>query len=122
MTSANTILDLRSVGVVRDGTTILSGVDWTVKSGEHWIILGPNGGGKSTLMGVAGLQLHPTHGEVTVLGHRLGKTDIRPLRRRRVGLSGSGMVESSAAPAHRRRDREVRQVRGAGTVVAQLHR
>jgi molybdate transport system ATP-binding protein len=29
---------------------ILTGVDWTVKPGEHWALVGPNGAGKTTLL------------------------------------------------------------------------
>jgi iron complex transport system ATP-binding protein len=46
------------------------------------VILGPNGSGKTTLLRVASLYLHPSRGEVEVLGHRWGQVDVRRLRTR----------------------------------------
>jgi iron complex transport system ATP-binding protein len=80
-----TALRLAGVTVVRDGTTILDTLDWTVADGERWVVLGPNGSGKTTLLRVASLYLHPTTGEVEVLGGRLGRVDVRRWRTR-IGL------------------------------------
>ncbi len=74
------VLELDTIGVVRNGTTMLDRVSLRVLPGEHWIVLGANGSGKSTLLGVAGLDLHPTTGTATLLGAELGRVDIRPLR------------------------------------------
>jgi iron complex transport system ATP-binding protein len=41
-------LRLSGVGLVRDDVTILDGVDWEVAPHERWIVLGPNGSGKTT--------------------------------------------------------------------------
>ncbi len=71
---------MAGVSFARDGKAILSDVTWSVAAGEHWIVLGPNGCGKSTLMRMAGLATHPSEGEITILGSRLGRIDIRPLR------------------------------------------
>lgn len=91
-TSASTTpLELREIHVRRDGTHILRGVDLVVRSCERWVVLGPNGCGKTTLMRVAALTLHPTTGTVEVLGQRLGATDVRQLRRR-VGYVSSALA------------------------------
>lgn len=82
------ILQLEHIGVVRDGTTMLDDVSLEVRAGQHWVVLGANGGGKSTLLAVAGLDLHPTRGRAVLLGHELGKVDIRPLRGS-VGIASS---------------------------------
>jgi iron complex transport system ATP-binding protein len=47
---------------------LLEGVDWTVRTDEHWAVIGPNGAGKSTLLGVAAGAVDPDEGQVTVLG------------------------------------------------------
>lgn len=60
--------------------------------GERWVVLGRNGSGKSSLVRIASLYLHPSSGTVEVLGERLGSTDVRRLRRR-VGLASAGMAE-----------------------------
>ena len=54
--------------------------------------MGPNGSGKTTLARIATLWLHPSEGEVTVLGGTLGRADVRSLRRR-VAFVSAAMAE-----------------------------
>jgi len=75
-------VSLRGVSVVRDGRPILDDVDWDVRPGERWAVLGPNGSGKTTLLHVAGMRLLPTRGTVVVLGARYGRSDVRTVRTR----------------------------------------
>ena len=74
----------------------LADVTWTVAPGERWVVLGPNGSGKTTLVQLATGHLHPSSGTVDVLGHRLGRTDVRRLRTR-IGLV-SGAVTRQLRP------------------------
>ncbi|MGX1133290.1 iron complex transport system ATP-binding protein [Streptomyces glaucescens] len=74
------VLRAHDVHVVRDGRPLLQEVSLTVRAGEHWALLGANGAGKSTLLGLLGARVHPTRGTVEVLGHRLGRVDLRELR------------------------------------------
>ncbi len=74
------VLRLDSVDFVRQGRSILSDVDWTVRAGERWALIGPNGAGKSTILSLCGAEQFPTRGTVDVLGHRLGRVEIRRLR------------------------------------------
>ncbi|TQN32371.1 iron complex transport system ATP-binding protein [Haloactinospora alba] len=74
------VIEAADVDLVRSGKRILDTVNVAVRPGEHWALLGPNGAGKSTLLGLLGAQQHPTRGSVTVLGHRLGRVDVRELR------------------------------------------
>ena len=78
---SDVVLALSAVDLVREGRTILRRIDWRVRCGERWAVLGPNGSGKTTLLRVASLYLHPSRGAVDVLGQRLGRTDTRELRR-----------------------------------------
>jgi iron complex transport system ATP-binding protein len=75
-------LRLSGVGVDHGETTILDGVDWEVGPADRWVVLGPNGSGKTTLLRIAALYLHPSRGEVEVLGYRWGAVDVRWLRTR----------------------------------------
>lgn len=79
-------LELCGVTVVRDGSTLLDGIDWTVQRDERWVVLGANGSGKTTLLRVASLYAHPSRGTVRVLGGELGRIDVRR-HRVRIGLS-----------------------------------
>lgn len=74
------ILDVRDLDLIRDGVRILSGVSWTVRRGEHWVILGANGSGKTSLLAALTGYLMPTSGTVDVLGRRYGESDWRELR------------------------------------------
>jgi iron complex transport system ATP-binding protein len=82
-------LELRDVSLHRDTNVILDGVDWTARPGEHCIVLGANGSGKTSLLRIAALYLHPSAGEVVVTGERLGDTDVRTLRRRVAYMSAA---------------------------------
>lgn len=84
-------LDLSGVGVRRAHRWILSDVTWRVGHGERWLVLGANGSGKTTLLRVASLYEHPTTGTVEVLGERLGRTDVRQLRRR-IGWASASLA------------------------------
>jgi ABC-type uncharacterized transport system ATPase subunit len=84
-------LEMRGVGLVRDDRALLADVDWSVHPGERWVVLGRNGSGKTSLVRIASLYLHPSSGEVFVLGERLGRTDVRTLRTR-IGLASSALA------------------------------
>lgn len=84
-------LDLSAVGVRRSHRWILAEVTWQVRAGERWLVLGANGSGKTTLLRVASLYEHPTTGVVEVLGERLGRTDVRRLRRR-IGWASASLA------------------------------
>jgi len=84
-------LRLSGVGVDLGEVTALDGVDWVVRPGERWAVLGPNGSGKTTLLRVAGLWLHPSRGTVEVLGHRWGRVAVRRLRTR-VGFVSAALA------------------------------
>ncbi|MDJ0396424.1 ATP-binding cassette domain-containing protein [Rhodococcus sp. G-MC3] len=73
-------MQVSGVDVVRGGRHLLSDISFTARPGEHWALLGPNGAGKSTLLSLLGARVHPTGGSVHVLGHRLGRVDMRELR------------------------------------------
>jgi len=75
------ILNVTALGISRDGSKILDGITWSVRKGEHWVMLGANGSGKTSLLSALTGYLTPTTGEVEVLGQRYGASDWRELRR-----------------------------------------
>jgi len=84
------ILDLTAVSLHRGRRQILFDVQWRIRRGEHWAILGANGSGKTTLLSVVTGYLWASRGQVTVLGGRFGRVDLRQLRRH-VGLVSSAI-------------------------------
>jgi iron complex transport system ATP-binding protein len=74
------ILKVSGLRIVRGSTEILRGVDWRIGKGEHWVILGPNGSGKTSLLKSVTGYLSPTSGEIALLGMTYGETDWRELR------------------------------------------
>jgi iron complex transport system ATP-binding protein len=89
------ILDVQGLSIVRDGTTILRDIAWQVNPGEHWVILGANGSGKTSLLAALTGYLMPTAGEISALGERYGESDWRELRTR-IGLVSSSIRQLMA--------------------------
>jgi iron complex transport system ATP-binding protein len=86
------VIAMRGVDVVRGDNTLLRGVDWTVDADHRWVVLGPNGAGKTTLLQLAGALMHPTRGEVSLLGETLGAVDVFELRPR-IGLTSAALAQ-----------------------------
>jgi iron complex transport system ATP-binding protein len=78
---------------VRGSTSILRDLAWEVARGQHWVILGPNGSGKTSLLRVLTGYLSPTNGSISVLGQVYGQSDWRELRQR-IGLVSSALQRS----------------------------
>lgn len=76
------IVQLRQAEVRGGERTILGPLDWTVQPGQHWLVLGANGSGKTTLLRTLMMHAHTSAGTVDVLGERLGRIDMRVMRRR----------------------------------------
>ncbi len=84
------ILNVTDLCVRRGDTLILNKVSWRVQPGEHWVILGANGSGKTSLLSAITGYLTPTDGEIELLSEQFGATDWRELRKR-VGLVSSSI-------------------------------
>jgi iron complex transport system ATP-binding protein len=82
----------RATVVTPDGGRLLGPVSVAIRKGEHWAVLGPNGAGKTTLLRLLGAERHPSSGSVTVLGSRLGTSDLR-LVRSRVGVVSHAVAD-----------------------------
>ena len=62
----------------------LSGVSFQVKKGEIFGLLGPNGGGKSTLFRILSTMMAPTEGRAVVAGHDVAREPAEV--RRHIGV------------------------------------
>ena len=86
---------MENLRLVRDGTVILDDVNWRVQRGEHWVILGANGSGKTSLLSALTGYLMPTDGNISLLGETYGAADWRELRKH-VGLVSSSIRQMMA--------------------------
>ena len=93
-------LEVTNLRIQRGDTLILDDLSWRVEYRQHWVILGANGSGKTSLLSALAGYLMPTDGEIEVLRHRYGHTDWRELRKQ-IGLVSSSirqlMAESEPA-------------------------
>jgi putative ABC transport system ATP-binding protein len=64
------VLEARGLRYVREGQTILDGVEMTVPAGSSLAIMGPSGSGKTSLLAILSGLTPPTAGEVFVDGER----------------------------------------------------
>ncbi|NYF16220.1 iron complex transport system ATP-binding protein [Microbacterium sp. AK009] len=85
------VLEFSDVVVRRNARDIVDHLDWEVSDDQRWVVLGPNGAGKTTILQLADTLIHPTSGAVTILGERLGRTDVFELRPR-IGFASSAMA------------------------------
>lgn len=93
------ILEVKDLRVTRGRAGILKDVNWRVAGGEHWVILGANGSGKTSLLKALTGYLSPTSGELSLLGRRYGACDWRDLRLQ-IGVVTSAFA-ASIPPAER---------------------
>lgn len=70
--------------------TILHAVSWRVDRGQHWVILGANGSGKTSLLSALTGYLMPTSGEITIGDAHFGAADWRDVRTE-VGLVSASL-------------------------------
>jgi iron complex transport system ATP-binding protein len=85
-------LALAGVDLVEGDTPVLHGVDWVAGADERWVVVGPNGSGKTSLLRLVSFQRGPTHGTVTVLGDTFGQVDVREARRR-IGFGSTALLQ-----------------------------
>jgi iron complex transport system ATP-binding protein len=89
------ILEISKLRIERGGTVILDGVNWRVARGQHWVILGANGSGKTSLLSALTGYLMPTSGEIFLLGKIYGQSDWRELRKQ-IGIVSSSVRQMMA--------------------------
>jgi len=91
------LLQISNLYVQRGDTAILHDIHWSIRPGEHWVLLGPNGCGKTSLLKTLLGYLSPSKGSIELLGKRYGSDDWREVRIR-LGIVTSA-IQASIPPA-----------------------
>lgn len=86
------MIQLTNLILRREERDILQGVDFSLKPGEHWTLLGRNGCGKTTILEMITGYMFPTSGTIDVLGNRYGECDVREVRKS-IGYISSSLIE-----------------------------
>ncbi|MEI7437036.1 MAG: amino acid ABC transporter ATP-binding protein [bacterium] len=77
------LLEVQNLALKYDGKTVLSDISFTLDRGEVKVIMGPSGGGKSSLLRCLNLLERPTQGKIFLNGQEITApgTDVRSVRR-----------------------------------------
>jgi iron complex transport system ATP-binding protein len=86
------VIQMQDVSWISGNRYILRDINWTVRKGENWAIIGLNGSGKTSLLNLITGYNWPSRGEISVLEKCFGDYDIRELRKR-IGLVSSFLQE-----------------------------
>lgn len=86
------IIEMKNLTLRSDNGDILHNINWQVQAGENWAVLGLNGSGKTSMLNIINGYQWPTTGEISVLGHKFGRVDLRDLRKS-IGWASSALQE-----------------------------
>jgi iron complex transport system ATP-binding protein len=86
------LIQLQEVNFVREERRILDNINLRIEANEHWVILGKNGSGKTTILELMTGYEFPSSGRIDVLGFRYGSCDVREVRRR-IGYVSQSLFE-----------------------------
>lgn len=74
------MIEFADVAKSFEGHTVLDHVSLKVREGELFVLVGPSGGGKTTMLKMVNRLVEPDSGKVLVDGADIAATDIRALR------------------------------------------
>lgn len=83
------IIDIEKLSLKAGYRYLLKDITWQVKPGEHWVVFGMNGCGKTTLLSLLAGYKQATSGRLSVLGEQYNSENIIDLRKRIAWVSGS---------------------------------
>jgi iron complex transport system ATP-binding protein len=86
------VLHMQDIHFRRGGAHILRGVDWEVRRGQHWAVLGPNGSGKTTLVMIATGYLPSSRGRVYLIEGHISEI-VLPEVRKRIGVVSNALSD-----------------------------
>lgn len=82
------VIEAKHLSILLNDNLILSNVSFSLKKGEMVFMIGKTGSGKTTLFKTIFAEIHPTEGEITVVGYDLNKIKRSsiPSLRRKLGM------------------------------------
>jgi len=67
------LVTFKNVAVNFEGNHVLNNINWNIKKGDFWELLGPNGSGKTTILNmITGDSPKSYQQDVTIFGHKKG--------------------------------------------------
>lgn len=87
------VLELENVSLKRDGSWILQNVNWHIDKGDHWVLFGLNGSGKTAILNMLNAFYFPTKGQINVLGKQFGTAFLGEELRNKIGFVSSSLQE-----------------------------
>jgi iron complex transport system ATP-binding protein len=90
------VFEIEDVTVRRNGREILKNINWNVERDQHWVVLGGNGSGKTSVLNILMGYLTPTEGEVHMRGREdavNSKTQSWDDWRKRIGFVSSSISQ-----------------------------
>jgi molybdate transport system ATP-binding protein len=86
-TTSSPVVELRDIRIAFGRRKLFDGFSWTVRRGERWVLQGPNGSGKTTILSlIIGDNPLAYANDVTVFGIRRGPGAELAKVRRRIGM------------------------------------
>ncbi|BCJ86864.1 ABC transporter ATP-binding protein [Effusibacillus dendaii] len=83
------VINVQNLSWVREDKQILQDINWQVRAGEHWAIIGLNGSGKTSLLKMITGYEWPTKGQIEVIGNKYGECELREVRKQIGWLSAA---------------------------------
>ena len=81
------LVEMYNVCVGWDGHEVLKNINWKLKKGEHWLIQGPNGSGKTTFLElITGDNMQVFSNDVRIFGKRRGSGETIWDIKKRLGI------------------------------------
>lgn len=74
------MIEFRNITKTYEQHEILHDVSFTIGDGEFFVLVGPSGGGKTTLLKMINRLIDPTSGHILIDGNDIAHEDIRALR------------------------------------------